>query len=84
MSVEEHTAQWAPDKASKIQDEFVRGKLNVLSCSTTFEMGVGRWRCSSRDDAERATTSLKLCTALRSGRDAGKTPPALVVHDGTT
>ena len=40
MSVEEHTAQWAPDKASKIQDEFVRGKLNVLSCSTTFEMGV--------------------------------------------
>ena len=40
MSVEEHTAQWAPDKASTIQDEFVRGKLNVLSCSTTFEMGV--------------------------------------------
>ncbi len=40
MSVEEHTAQWRPDKASEIQDRFVRGKLNVLSCSTTFEMGV--------------------------------------------
>ena len=40
MSVEEHTAQWKPDEASRIQDEFVRGKINVLSCSTTFEMGV--------------------------------------------
>lgn len=40
MSVEEHTAQWRADKASEIQDRFVRGELNVLSCSTTFEMGV--------------------------------------------
>ena len=40
MSVEEHTAQWKADTASRIQDEFVRGKRNVLSCSTTFEMGV--------------------------------------------
>jgi len=40
MEVEEHTAQWRAEKASKIQDEFVRGRKNVLSCSTTFEMGV--------------------------------------------
>jgi hypothetical protein len=40
MSVEEHTAQWVPARASAIQDEFVRGKINVLSCSTTFELGV--------------------------------------------
>ena len=40
MAVEEHTAQWAAAKASKIQDSFVRGNINVLSCSTTFEMGV--------------------------------------------
>lgn len=40
MSVEEHTAQWRAAEASRIQDEFVRGRKNVLSCSTTFEMGV--------------------------------------------
>ncbi len=40
LSVEEHTAQWKASKASSLQDEFVRGELNVLSCSTTFELGV--------------------------------------------
>jgi len=40
MAVQEHTAQFAAAKASRIQDQFVSGELNVLSCSTTFEMGV--------------------------------------------
>lgn len=40
MSVEEHTAHWTAEEASKIQDDFVRGSVNVLSCSTTFELGV--------------------------------------------
>jgi len=40
MSVQEHTAQWRSSKASEIQDRFVRGSVNVLSCSTTFELGV--------------------------------------------
>jgi hypothetical protein len=40
MAVEEHTAQWTSLKASEIQENFVRGRLNVLSCSTTFELGV--------------------------------------------
>jgi hypothetical protein len=40
MSVEEHTAQWVASKASAIQDDFTRGRINVLSCSTTFELGV--------------------------------------------
>ncbi len=40
MSVQEHTAQWASATASSIQDDFVRGRINVLSCSTTFELGV--------------------------------------------
>jgi hypothetical protein len=40
MSVQEHTAQFAAAKASSIQDDFTAGKVNVLSCSTTFEMGV--------------------------------------------
>src|SRR5207342_39753 len=34
------TAQWKASKASSLQDEFVRGEVNVLSCSTTFELGV--------------------------------------------
>lgn len=40
MRVEEHTAQWQPKKAAQIQNEFIQGKVNVLSCSTTFELGV--------------------------------------------
>ena len=40
MEVHEHTAQWTAAKASQLQDEFVRGRINTLSCSTTFELGV--------------------------------------------
>ena len=40
MKVEEHTAQWTQAAGSAIQDAFMRGDINVLSCSTTFELGV--------------------------------------------
>jgi hypothetical protein len=40
MRVEEHTAQWTPDEASDVQEKFVSGAIDVLSCSTTFELGV--------------------------------------------
>lgn len=40
MVVQEHTAQWTSDEAQRIQEEFIEGRVNVLSCSTTFEMGV--------------------------------------------
>jgi hypothetical protein len=40
MAVEEHTAQWTPAEGSRIQEAFATGKVNVLSCSTTFELGV--------------------------------------------
>ncbi len=40
MIVREHTAQLSSDKAYEYQKEFKEGKINVLSCSTTFEMGV--------------------------------------------
>jgi len=36
----EHTAQLNKEKAGELQKEFEAGKVNVLSCSTTFEMGV--------------------------------------------
>lgn len=40
MIVKEHTAQLGSNKAYDYQREFKNKKLNVLSCSTTFEMGV--------------------------------------------
>lgn len=36
----EHTAQQNKDVLRKIEDDFEKHKLNVLSCSTTMEMGV--------------------------------------------
>ena len=40
LSAREHTAQWDAKQAAQIQREFITGKVNVLSCSTTFELGV--------------------------------------------
>lgn len=40
LSAREHTAQWDAKAAATIQRDFVEGKVNVLSCSTTFELGV--------------------------------------------
>lgn len=38
--VREHTAQLTLERGRQYQDEFKRGQVNVLSSSTTFEMGV--------------------------------------------
>lgn len=40
LTAREHTAQWDSKAAAEIQGDFVSGKVNVLSCSTTFELGV--------------------------------------------
>lgn len=40
LAASEHTAQWTSEEAARIQQEFIDGKVNVLSCSTTFELGV--------------------------------------------
>ncbi|MGC8936749.1 MAG: Zn-binding domain-containing protein [Candidatus Methanomethylicaceae archaeon] len=40
MASHEHTAQLTTDYASSIQQRFISGDINVLSCSTTFELGV--------------------------------------------
>ena len=37
---EEHTAQLKSEKARKRQEEFIKGEINLLSSSTTFEVGV--------------------------------------------
>jgi len=40
LIVEEHTAQLDKDKARQFQKDFQNNRINVLSCSTTFELGV--------------------------------------------
>ncbi|MHA1845103.1 MAG: DEAD/DEAH box helicase [Promethearchaeota archaeon] len=40
LRVEEHTAQLSSEKAREYQDLFKKGIINVLSSSTTFELGV--------------------------------------------
>ncbi|WP_040795293.1 DEAD/DEAH box helicase [Nocardia higoensis] len=40
LTAQEHTAQWAASEAATVQREFIAGEVNVLSCSTTFELGV--------------------------------------------
>lgn len=40
LAAKEHTAQWDAKQAATIQRDFIDGRVNVLSCSTTFELGV--------------------------------------------
>lgn len=40
MVCKDHTAQLSPELAREYQEKFVKKEINVLSCSTTFEMGV--------------------------------------------
>lgn len=40
MVAKEHTAQLTSQAAAELQTQFVHGEVNVLSCSTTFELGV--------------------------------------------
>lgn len=40
LRVVEHTAQLDKDKAYEYQKKFIKKEIDILSCSTTFEMGV--------------------------------------------
>lgn len=40
LFIKEHTAQLAKEQQTQYQEAFVQKKINALSCSTTFEMGV--------------------------------------------
>lgn len=40
MVCKEHTAQLTGKRASQLQTDFMQGKVNIISCSTTFELGV--------------------------------------------
>jgi len=40
MRAEEHTAQLSNENAAELQTQFIEGEIDILSCSTTFELGV--------------------------------------------
>ncbi|MFD0702042.1 hypothetical protein DMP06_03300 [Slackia equolifaciens] len=40
IRIEEHTAQLSSERAREIQAKFISGEVNILSCTTTFELGV--------------------------------------------
>ncbi len=78
IKVEEHTAQWTAEEARKIQNDFVRGDVNVLSCSTTFELGVdvGELQAVLMRNVPPATANY-VQRAGRAGRRAGAAAFAL-------
>lgn len=78
LTAREHTAQWTGLEASDIQQRFLAGEVNVLSCSTTFELGVDVGSLSAvllRNMPP--TTANYIQRAGRAGRRAGAA--ALVV-----
>ena len=48
LVAKEHTAQWTPEMAEIVQNEFITGEVNILSCSTTFET----WMKTKGNEAE--------------------------------
>ncbi len=73
----EHTAQWTGDKAEEVQIDFIDGKINVLSCSTTFEMGVDIGEISAVLCRNVPPTPANY--VQRAGRAGRRGDPALVV-----
>lgn len=78
LTAKEHTAQWQNTEAAAIQQQFVRGEINILSCSTTFELGVdvGELQAVLLRNVPPGTANY-LQRAGRAGRRAGSA--ALVV-----
>jgi hypothetical protein len=78
LTAREHTAQWTGLEAADIQQRFLAGEVNVLSCSTTFELGVDVGSLNAvllRNMPP--TTANYIQRAGRAGRRAGA--PALVL-----
>ncbi len=72
--IEEHTAQLSSEYGQLFQREFMEGKINILSCSTTFEMGVDLGNLNSVFMANMPpTTANYRQRAGRAGRRAGAT-----------
>lgn len=73
LNIQEHTAQLSSKKAREIQSAFIKGDVNILSCTTTFELGVdvGDLRAIFMRNVPPTTANYKQ-RAGRVGRRAGK------------
>jgi Lhr-like helicase len=73
VRIEEHTAQISKEKGAAYQRAFAQGSVNILSCSTTFEMGVdlGELNCVFLANLPPAVSNYR----QRAGR-AGRRPGA--------
>lgn len=73
LDIEEHTAQLSSKKAREIQSDFIKGAVNILSCTTTFELGVdvGDLRAIFMRNVPPSTANYTQ-RAGRVGRRAGK------------
>ena len=73
VDIEEHTAQLSSKKAREIQSAFIKGDVNILSCTTTFELGVdvGDLRAIFMRNVPPSTANYTQ-RAGRVGRRAGK------------
>lgn len=78
LRVEEHTAQIATQRGSAYQRAFADGRVNILSCSTTFEMGVdlGDLNCVFLNGMPPAVANYRQ-RAGRAGRRPGSSSYAL-------
>ena len=84
LQIQEHTAQISPEQGRVYQSAFANGKVNILSCSTTFEMGIdlGALNRVFLANMPPATANYK----QRAGR-AGRRPgamPAILAFAGTS
>lgn len=73
IEIEEHTAQLSSERARLVQSQFISGDVNVLSCTTTFELGVdvGDLRAIFMRNVPPSTANYTQ-RAGRVGRRAGK------------
>lgn len=82
--IEEHTAQISNFKASMHQAGFAEGSVNILSCSTTFEMGVdlGELNCVFLANLPPEAANYRQ-RAGRAGRRPGASAYVLTVMSNT-
>lgn len=73
IQIKEHTAQLSTERARFIQSNFIKGDVNILSCTTTFELGVdvGDLRAIFMRNVPPSTANYTQ-RAGRVGRRAGK------------
>ena len=66
----EHTASLSTNLRDEVEREFASGKINLLSCTTTMEMGVDLRRTGSRRQPEIFPPAFQTISNALGGQDA--------------